>query len=288
MLVLVNLITLIDVLNVPNLGIISERTDGRVTGPVQEVNQYGAILIFIIPLTAGLAMSSLGTMRFIYMFGTALAAMLLALTVSRGSFVGLFVGGLAAIWLAREHVHKRAIQRGAVIVIIGLIIAGIAVFMYNPEGVLKKLDFEGADINSISSGRLDVWGRVLTMMSYEPITFLTGYGWDSYKTLIGIYGDPHNTYLLYFFHLGLIGLLTYSFIAIWTVRFTVKSLKYIRPDRKPMVIGFLAGFMSVHVAIFFVLLYQPWLFMWAITGSMLRVIVDERHEALHNARQTQG
>jgi O-antigen ligase len=114
------------------------------------------------------------------------------------------------------------------------------------------------------------------MMSYWPSSFALGYGWDAYRTLIGIYGDPHSTYLLYSFNLGLVGLGLYSFIVIWIVRFTVMSLNLISEELKPIVIGFIIGFLALHIALFFVVLYTPWLFIWALTGTILRIIVDDR------------
>ena len=102
--VIVNLITMIDALNIPDLGIIMDREDGRLAGPVKEVNQYGAVLIFIIPLTAGLAISSTGWLRRMFAFGTLVAFVLLGLTVSRGSFLGLIIGGLLALYLSLIHI----------------------------------------------------------------------------------------------------------------------------------------------------------------------------------------
>ena len=278
-LVLVNLITLIDGLNVPDLGIIMDREDGRIAGPMQEVNQYGAILIFIIPLTAGLALSTIGWRRAVFAAGTVMAFFLLGLTVSRGSWVGLIVGGLFSLYLVREHVNRESIIKGGIAVLIIVVLAVVTVAVLNPEGLLKKFDFTaGANLNAISSGRLDVWQRVLTMMSYWPYSFVLGYGWDAYRTLIGIYGDPHNTYILYWFNLGLLGLGLYLYIVFWTIRYTVTSLRFISQKLKPVVIGFLIGFVAVHVAVFFVTLYTPWLFVWAMAGTVLRVIVDARRE----------
>ena len=94
LLIVFNFITMIDYLNIPDLGIILDRADGRVTGPVKEVNQYGSILIFMIPVTAGLALASKGFLRMMFGLGAGLAGLLLVLTVSRGSYVGLFVAGL--------------------------------------------------------------------------------------------------------------------------------------------------------------------------------------------------
>jgi O-antigen ligase len=283
LLVVFNFVTMVDFLNIPNLGVIPDRADGRVTGPVKEVNQYGAILIFMIPVTAGLAMASSGMLRLMLGLGAGLAGLLLVFTVSRGSYVGFAVGGIVALYLVRDHVRKESIIKGALIIALVLTISVVALLILNPEGFLKKFDLGGATLDRISSGRLDVWQRLLTMMSYQPVSFVTGFGWNSYRALIGIFGDPHNTYLLYWFNLGLIGLGLYLFIVGWVVKFSVSSLRYLRTSTKPLVIGFVVGFIALHIAISFVLVYSPWPFIWAITGTILRVIVDERREMMLSA-----
>ncbi len=116
------------------------------------------------------------------------------------------------------------------------------------------------------------------MMSYWPASFLTGYGWNAYPTLFLGYGDPHNTYLLYWFNLGIIGLGLYLFTAVWVVRFAVKNLHILSDDLKTIVIGFILGFLALHVALFFVAVYTPWLFIWAIGGAILRLIVEYRRQ----------
>jgi len=286
LLVAFNLVTLIDFLNVPDLGIIPDRHDGRITGPVKEVNQYGAILIFMIPITAGLVLGSRGAMKALYAFGTVLAFVLLGLTVSRGSYVGLLVGSLGAMYLVRHHIRKGAVLKGGLIVLVVVLLAGITVAVVNPEGFLGKFQFgESTNANQLSSGRLDVWFRVLTKMSYWPVSFITGYGWNSYRALIGIYGDPHNTYLLYWFNLGLIGLGLYISIVVWTIKYTVSSLKFVSKELASVVIGFTIGFMAIHVAAFFVLIYTPWLFIWAIAGTILRIIANEKGMALEKLEE---
>lgn len=280
LLVFVNLVTMIDFLNVPDLGIITDRDDGRITGPVREVNQYGAILIFVIPITAGLAFASSGALRLMFAFGTALAVVLLGLTVSRGSYVGLAVGGLISLYLMRDHVRKKSIVKGGIVVLVVIALAAVTVAIVNPEGFLHKFEFSGSSLDGISSGRLDMWRRVLTKMSYWPFSFVSGYGWNAYRILLGIHGDPHNTYILYWFNLGLVGLGLYSFIVIWIIKYAVTSLRFISEELKPLVIGFVIGFMALHIAIFFVLLYTPWLFIWALVGTILRIIVDDRRRAV--------
>ena len=277
LLVLINVVTIIDFLNIPDLGIISERHDGRVTGPVQQVNQYGLILIFLIPVTAGLMFASTGMSRLVFAVGSAMAVILLGLTVSRGSWVGLIVGGALAMYFVRGHVRRDVIIKGGLVALLILVIAAVSLAVVNPEAFLSKFSFSsGADLNSVSSGRVDVWRRVLTKMSYWPVSFITGYGWNAYRTLIGIYGDPHNTYVLYWFNLGLIGLGLYIYIVIWTIRYAVTSLKFISIGLKPLVIGFITGFTALHVGMFFSVLYTASLFIWAMAATVLRVIADDR------------
>jgi len=275
-LVIVNIVTLLDVFNIPDLGIITDREDGRLTGPVNEVNQYGAILIFIIPITAGLAIASTGLLKRIFLVGAFIAFVLLGLTVSRGSYLGLTVGGLWALYLVRNHVRGQAILKGSLLIGITLIVVAGAIAYQNPEGFLAKFDFIGSSLDRASSGRIDFWRQALTMMSDWPYSFVFGYGWDAYATLFLGYGDPHNTYLLYWFNLGIVGLGLYLFIVIWITRFAVLSLDSLSEDIKPIIIGFIMGFLALHVALFFVGLYASWLFIWAISGSVLRLLIEDK------------
>lgn len=274
-LVLVNIVTLLDVFNLPDLGIISDRPDGRLAGPVKEVNQYGAILIFIIPIMVGLALGSAGWLKSIFVCGALIAFVLLGLTVSRGSYLGLAVGGLIALYLVRNHVRRQSVLKGLLAVAVTLMVVAAAIAYQNPEGFLAQFDVIGASLDRASSGRIDFWRQALTMMSQWPYSFVLGYGWNSYATLFLGYGDPHNTYLLYWFNLGVIGLGLYLFIVVWIIRFSLNCLDLLSEDVKPVIIGFIMGFLALHIALFFVSLYTSWLFIWAISGAVLRLIVEE-------------
>ena len=273
-LIVVNIVTMIDVFNIPDLGIIEDRTDGRLSGPVNEVNQYGAVLIFIIPITAGLWLASNGALKAWFGIGTLIAFVLLGLTVSRGSWLGLFVGSAAALFLVRAHLDRRVIVKGALLSAGAVILVAAVIAVQNPEGFMQKFNFAGSSLDTASSGRIDFWRQALTMMSVTPISFITGYGWNAYATLFIGYGDPHNTYLMYWFNLGIWGLGIYAFIAIWILRYAVNSLKQVEAGVKPVVIGFIVGFMSLHAALFFVGLYAPWMFIWAIGGAVLRLLTE--------------
>lgn len=276
-LIVVNVVTMIDVFNVPDLGIIVDRSDGRLAGPFNEVNQYGAVLIFIIPLTAGLALASRGLMRAYYGFGTLVAFILLGLTVSRGSYVGLLAGGAVALYLVRDHVRREMVIKGAAAGFVLLILVAGVIAYQNPEGFLDKFNVAGASLERVSSGRTFFWRQTLTMMSDWPLSFVSGYGWDSYATLFRGYGDPHNTYLMYWFNLGVVGLGLYVLIITWIVRFVLRSLHSISVGTKPIIIGFIFGLLALHVALFFVGLYSSSLFIWALAGATLRLLTEDLH-----------
>ena len=271
-----NVVTLLDVFNIPDLGIITDRRDGRLAGPVNEVNQYGAILIFVIPIMVGLALSSSGWLKSIFVVGALIAFVLLGLTVSRGSYLGLTLGGLFALYLVRHHVRRQSVIKGLLATAATLIVVTAAIAYQNPEGFIAQFDLVGSSLDRMSSGRIDFWQQSLTMMSQWPYSFLVGYGWNAYATLFLGYGDPHNTYLLYWFNLGIVGLGLYLFIAVRIIRLAVNSLDSLPKDVKPVIIGFIMGFLSLHIALFFVSLYTSWLFIWAMSGTVLRLIIEKQ------------
>ncbi|MGI9205085.1 MAG: O-antigen ligase family protein [Woeseiaceae bacterium] len=274
-LIVVNIITMVDVFNVPDLGIIIDRDDGRLAGPLKEVNQYGAVLIFIVPITAGLAFASRGMLRMCYGIGTLIALILLGLTVSRGSYVGLLAGGAIGLYLVRDYVRREAIVRGSIVGFIVLIlVAGVTAYQ-NPDGFFERFSVSGVTLYGVSSGRTFFWQQALTIMSSWPFSFISGYGWNAYPTLLVGYGDPHNTYLLYWFNLGLLGLILYVVIVYWILRFAVRGLRDMPAESRPIIIGLILGLLALHFALFFVELYSSSLFIWAIAGTTLRLLVED-------------
>ena len=76
--------------------------------------------------------------------------------------------------------------------------------------------------------------------------------------------------VLVVFTLGSVtGLVTFSHVLSYI-------LKHYKSITTASIIGFIIGFLALHVALFFVALYTPWLFIWALTGTILRLLVDHR------------
>ena len=91
-----NVLTLIDAFNVPDLGIIHQRDDSRVSGPLGESNQYAAFALLFLPIMAILAIISRGAGRVGYVFGALATFTVIILTTSRGAIVGLTLGSWPA------------------------------------------------------------------------------------------------------------------------------------------------------------------------------------------------
>lgn len=277
--VVANLVTFVDVFNIPDLGIMIDREDSRVSGPIGSVNQYASVLVFIVPITAGFAIGSFGWLRRFFLLGALIGLVLLGLTISRGAFVGLFMGVLLTMVVAREHISKAAVAKGAIAISVALLIVTIAIAVHDPSAFVERFqESASASVRDMSSGRTEIWSKALTMMSYSPITFITGYGWNAYATLFLGYSDPHNVYLQYFFNLGIVGVLLFLFIVYWIYQQSMKGMNAAGTELKPLFLGFIFGWLSLLVSVFFVGLYLPWLFIWACTGSIVRLFIESTRE----------
>ena len=269
---LANLISIMDIYNIPDLGIMEERWDSRVAGPIGEVNQYGTTLCLFLPATVGMAVASRGWMAKWLWFCAFIAAVMLGLTVSRGSYLGLIAGGSFGLFLARRHMPPGMVGRIFAVGVLAVVVLGIGVILQDPETIMRRFTFsESTSMDRISSGRLFRWTITLEYMINAPWSIITGLGWDSFKVIFPTIKDPHNSYLGYLFNLGLIGLSLFLFLnaqIIFTVR---RALSVATPELRSALIGFFCGWLAMLTALFFVLLYVPWVFIWAYAGIAMRL-----------------
>src|SRR6202023_460286 len=64
-----------------------------------------------------------------------------------------------------------------------------------------------------SDERLYIWRPILDKMLANPVTLITGFGWDSYDVM-GFFFNVHNHYLALWFELGIIGLASYLLVIV--------------------------------------------------------------------------
>lgn len=280
MVILTNVITFIDVMNLPDLGLITIREDGRVNGPVGESNQYGAYLAFFLPAIAGMMFATKGRQRLFFFFGAIISFLALITTVSRGAFVALSVGGLAGYMIFRRFIPGRTVALAVVgmgaLLILGIVAAYLAGFGdLIWDRVVVQSSGGGQEV---SSGRGVIWMQSLLRMADEPVSLLTGFGWDTYRILMKHGFAPHNTYLGYFFELGFMGLALLFAVILAVVLVTRAAIGWSVEPVRSQLIGFTFGLLSLAVAIIFVELHAAWLFIWAYVGVILRLVVSAGQE----------
>ena len=274
-----NIITIMDAFNMPDLGIIVQREDGRVSGPLGEANQYAAFLVLFIPAILARLVSSKGVRRLLVSGGLLLSVAVLFLTASRGAVVGIAVGSIISIWYLRRLLSTKKVLQVAIGVSIVFVIGlGIAVTKYGDtleERFVTRTS--AADINTVSSSRYDIWKGAMDKQIEQPASFITGFGWNSFKQIFPL--ATHNTYLAYLFFIGIPGLLIYLLLVYRILNLVRRGIACSAGDVRNILVGFLFGFSALLVAIFFVNLYAPWLFIWAYVGLVARVSTEQIREA---------
>ena len=109
-------------------------------------------------------------------------------------------------------------------------------------------------------------------MAEQPLTFLTGYGWRVYFSL-GFWGAPHNTYLDFWFNLGLPGLLCLLGILGFSVSWVYRAARQSKTAVRLHLYAATAGIVGLMVGLLFTEWYEPWLYFWAYLGLVLRMVV---------------
>jgi O-antigen ligase len=273
--VVANIVTLIDTSGVASIGVVEIGEDGRAQGAIGEQNQYAAFLALFNPALVAMARTSIGWRRNFWWGWVLLSAVDLLLTVSRGGYVATIVSTIIGLWLFRPYLPRLRVGPiiGAVAVLL-LVVAVIASTQYGEllqERVLRQ-SFSGNSFDA-SSGRTETWMRIFQDMAAQPLTFITGFGWDVYSYL----GRPyisHNHYLGEWYELGLIGMGSYVFIFVRSVRFALQAVAVADGRWRPHLIAFGFGIMGLAIAICFVNLFQAWAYVWAYVGLALRIAVE--------------
>lgn len=269
--ILPQVLTILEVSGITSLGVSPVRDDGRVEGALGEANMYAAYIVFFLPTYIAHAVSSRGIWRMTWIGALLLGLIVLLMTVSRGGLVGLGVGAIVAGFMFRRQIP---VAKLAGFAIAGMVLSVIVLFTVSSEFrslITDRLFSESrqADIGSASSGRADFWLDALKMMTTKPITFITGFGWRAYWSMPFQY-SPHNTYLNYWFNLGLPGLICLIYPFFLVIRTAARVSRRAATDLRYTLIAFVFGMIAMCVSIFFVELYSPWLYIWAYIGLVMR------------------
>lgn len=282
--IVANAVTVIDGFNLPDLGLISEREDGRIGGPIGEANQYAAFLALFLPACIALVSIERGVLKKCAIVGVGVTILSLLMTASRGGFVGAFAGAVFGAVLLRRYISPRAAVL-AVGATLGLAVAGIATMYIAGYGELLYDRFIGLSTENssfeVSSGRNYIWGTAISKMLDYPLSLITGFGWDTYRQGFVFRFAPHNSYLKIFFELGAVGLSLIILTFVNVFRIARNSLQNADPESFALLFALVFGLLGILVAIIFVDIQSPWLFLWAYVGTAMRLAVPQ-NESVHS------
>ncbi len=275
---LMTMLTLMDVLGMPSLGLTSFR-GARLEGPLGAANAYGIFLSFFIPVLAAATFGMRNLLlKCIYFLGATISFAFLIHTGSRGGLVGV-VGGLilAGWWLRGGYDVRRVIMTVAALLAVAVAVLVTALVVSEDVSIVVEQRLERSTEGSIddaSSGRLGIWGSALAYQMERPWTLLVGAGWWTFWNRVGM--GPHSAYMNYFFSLGLIGLglflaLLYQIISEGRRGFL--SGDALREERL-MLAALVLGWSALIVAMITGSIFKPWMFVWPFTACCLRIAYE--------------
>ena len=267
--VFANLATILDTSGFVNLGY-HERIDGRTQGALGESNQYAAYIVLFIPGLIAAAVANRGVRRMAWLAGALLSFVALAETASRGAIVGLILACAVGGWLYRNLVSYSRIAGWA----LGSLAVLVLILGFSQYGGLLTERVFGQtaniDANYASSGRTEIWMALFSAMAREPVSFITGYGWNVYWSM-PFHFSPHNHYFALWFNLGLVGLICGGYLLFGPIARARRASLSAPPELRRQLIAFVIGGTALCGAVFFVDLHEPWPFFWMYAGVAVRL-----------------
>jgi putative inorganic carbon (HCO3(-)) transporter len=245
--------------------------DARLRGFIGEANQYGTLNACFLPVMIAQVFATRSTAAKMFWAGLALTSFVaLLLTGSRGALVGLLIGGALLIAVYPRILPMRRLVVGGVAAVIAgaAFVAVLSVLTGN--FLYERFIGDSLVVGEMSSGRVEIWLTLLHKMADAPLTFITGYGWNAYFSMPFRWW-PHNTFLLYWFDLGLVGLVAFCWI-LWASFSRLRSGALAATgDRRPLLIGASIGIASLAASACFVELPAVWPYVWMLVGLGLRL-----------------
>jgi O-antigen ligase len=276
-----NLITVLDSLNILDLGLVTERDDGRIGGPIGESNKYAVFIALFLPASVALFLIEQGARRWLAGIGLAATIVALLLTASRGGFVGIVVGAIFGAFVLRRYISSKAVLLTVGGSVTAIVFATVIAFFAGYGDLLYErivgLSTSGNEFD-VSSGRTVIWSRALNKMFEHPISLITGFGWDSYRQFRDFSFAPHNSYLKIFFETGIIGI-SFVLLALGNVyRLAMSVIPLTDAETRKIFFALILGLSGALVAIFFVDIVTVFLFVWAYIGISMRIAIELRRK----------
>jgi hypothetical protein len=266
-----NAVTILDAMGVIDLGL-RIRADGRTGGAIGESNQYAIFILMFLPPTIALAVAARGALRLFWLGAAFVSAFALVTTASRGGFVGLAMACATGAYLYRHLISYSRIAGWG----LGMLVVLVVVVALTPYGGLlaERVIGQTSSIDSFdaSSGRSVIWVDLFKSMFHNPITFVTGFGWDVYWSMPFLF-SPHNHYFALWFNLGLVGLFAGTYLLFSAMARARRASMHAPPPYRGQLIAFVLATVGVCAAVFFVDLYKPFYYYWMYGGVVMRLVI---------------
>lgn len=188
----------------------------------REANGLAAYLVALFPFIAVKFLSSRWLGKALCTVAGAFAANTIVLTRSRGAFVGLAFGAVAAVIMAPKKYRVR--------ILISLIVAGSGLYYLTDQQFRDRMSTitRSEDTrDSSAESRVAIWKGGLAMIADNPL----GVGPGNFYQFIGKYArqhpgrDAHNTFIRCTAELGLLGMATVLMLlgsGVWSMRRLMK------------------------------------------------------------------
>ncbi|NVK67539.1 MAG: O-antigen ligase family protein [Vibrio campbellii] len=150
-------------------------------------------------------------------------ALLSLLSLSRTSWVTLFLGGIGFLLFLRNPF--------LIFSYLSLLFITACLIVFNMDAIIDMPIFEGmvnkvayySSGNEMTSGRTHIWFDTLALWSEQP---LFGYGFDYFSKYVVGFDTPHQQYLELLFKSGFFGTIIYLLLCCYTVFLLSDFLKY--------------------------------------------------------------
>ncbi len=274
-----SILTLTDLVGLTSLGLRvgdNGAEADRVFGAFGHANETGSLLAFLMPMLVVGALSARGLWRLVGLAFIAATAAVFILTVSRGSYLAVFIGYPIAAYMLRHIIPLGRSMAWLGVGLAGAIVGVGVMAIVDPPATAaiadRVLGIGSMGLHEASSGRSDIWGLALSTMMESPLTLLTGFGWNSWSTMPTIF-VLHNTYLDQWFNLGVLGLGAYVAIEYLTVMAARRAAAISTGEMRWDMVAYVFGLVALALAVLFQNLYTPRPYLWMYTGLIMRGVV---------------
>jgi O-antigen ligase len=212
-------------------------------------------------------------------------------TFSRGAYLGLVAGGLAACWFRSKRLFLAVVALGAVVAANpSLWPAGIR-YRMEMTVVDHEIDLtrppEAGRLEKSVSARMEIWRGAVRMIQAHP---WWGVGYGAFNRFIPHYTqgrisnmNAHNTFLMIAAELGLPALAVFLSLIGLTAASAVRLYRRAQdPLMRAIALGVVAGMAGMVAANqFTVCLRSPEVtgYLWILCGLMARAVILERNQS---------